>query len=76
MEVLTVQATAAAQAHQLTSPWARAVIQARCRWVPALILGWEVQALGCPVAQVQDIQVWAVLAQTILAWEGQARATT
>ena len=75
MEVLTVQATAAAQAHQLTSPWARAVIQARCRWVPALILGWEVQALGCLEAQVQAIQAWAVQAQTILAWGVQVRAT-
>ena len=76
MEVLTVQATAAAQAHQLTSLWARAVIQAKCRWVPALILEWEVQAPGCLEAQVQDIQAWAVRAQTILAWEDQARATT
>jgi len=75
MEVLTVQATAAAQAHQLTSPWARAVIQARCRWVPALILGWEVQALGCLEAQVQDIQAWAVRAQTILAWGVRVQAT-
>ena len=76
MEVPTVQAMAADQAHQPTSQWARAAILVRCPWVPALILGWEVQALGCPVAQVQDIQVWAGLAQTILAWEGQARATT
>jgi hypothetical protein len=75
MEVLTVQATAADQAHQLTSLWARAVIQARCRWVPALILGWEVQALGCLEALVQDIQAWAVLARIILAWGVRVQAT-
>jgi len=75
MEVPTVQATAADQAHRLMSLWARAVIPARCRWVPALILEWEVQALGCLEAQVQDIQAWAVRAQTILAWGVRVRAT-
>ena len=75
MEVPTVQAMAADPAHQLTCRWDQAVIRAKCRWVPALILGWEVQALGCLVVQVQDIQAWAVLAQTILAWGAQVRAT-
>lgn len=75
MAVPTVQAMAADQAHQLTCRWARAVTRARCRWVLAPIRGWEVQALGCLVAQVQDIQAWAVLAQIILEWGGQVRAT-
>ena len=75
MEVPTVQAMAADQAHQPTSQWARAAILVRCPWVPALILGWEVQALGCLEAQVQDIQAWVDLARIILAWGVRVQAT-